>query len=153
MNRRRLLLLLTVVLLLSVLRASALPTKMKHIQGFHVVKVFPETMVAGETVEWQVSLVNPKSENGLVNVTLEVTEEHGVGLGEFTVEGTLESYDNPPRLHHVSTLTFTEENGGVFQSQMLIDERFNHVTLRISSVPNLMPGTYTFTLHVNLCYE
>jgi len=153
MNRRKLLLALSIILLLLVFRASALPIKTKHIQGFHVVKNLPETMVAGETVEWQVSLVNPKSENGLVNITLEITEEHGIGFEEFTVEGTLESYDNPSRDHCSLSLTFTEEtNGGIFQNQTSIEEIFNIITLYISSVPNLMPDTYTFTLTVTLQY-
>jgi spore coat protein U-like protein len=30
---------------------------------------------------------------------------------------------------------------------------FNFVILRISSVPNLIPGTYTFTLTVTLQYD
>jgi len=125
--------------------------KVKHIQGFHVVKNLPLSMVAGETVEWQVSLVNPQSKNGLMNITLEITEEHVVP-GEFTVEGILESYDNPPREHHNSPLTFEETNNGNFQTQTSINERFNHITLYISSVPNLMPATYTFTLTITLEY-
>jgi len=144
-HRRVILFSLVVLLALAICQAAA---RRKHIPGFRVVKHLPETMVAGETVEWQVSLVNPQSENASMNITLQITEEHGIGLGEFTVEGILESYDNPPREHHSSTLTFTETNGGIFQNQTSINERFNRVTLRISSVPNLMPGTYTFTLNV-----
>jgi len=109
-------------------------------------------MVAGSTYTWQVSLVNPKSEHGYMNVTLEIVEEHGIGFGEFMVEGVLESYDNPPRKHHNSPLTFTEISGGKFRTQTNIDYRFNNIKLKISSVPNLMPGTYTFTLTVTLQY-
>ena len=123
----------------------------KHIPGFHEVKALPETMIAGSTYEWEVSLVNPKSESGLMNVTLAINEENTlIGLGEFSVEGILEAYDNPPRPHHSSTLTFIETEGGVFQSETPIGERFNHITVRISSVPNLMPGTYTLMLTVTL---
>lgn len=112
-------------------------------------------MVAGSTYEWEVSFVNPKSESGLVNTTLEITEEKtNIGLSEFMVEGQLESYDNPPREHHNLTLTFAEKNGGgIFQNQTAIEKRFNHITLTIWSVPNLMPGTYTFTLTVIVTYN
>ena len=141
------------VLLLTFPAFSTRPTS-KHIPGFHEVKTLSETMVAGSTYEWEVRFVNPKSEEGYMNVMLEITEEKTfVGLEEFWVEGTLEAYDNPPRKHFISTITFTEIEGGIFQSQTPIQERFNHITLRISSVPNLMPGTYTFTLTVTLQYK
>ncbi|MDH5634235.1 MAG: hypothetical protein OEY30_00260 [Candidatus Bathyarchaeota archaeon] len=143
---RRLLLGLTLILLLSVLRASAL--EVKHLQGFHVVKNLPQTMAAGETVDWQVSFVNPKSEAGILSIMLEIDEENNVGLGEFSVEGVLESYDNPPRQHHYTLLNFVESQGGVFQCEAEIHERFNLITLTTSSVPNLMYGHYTFTLSI-----
>lgn len=129
----------------------------KRIQGFHEVKKLPETMVAGSSYEWTVSFVNPKSENASMNVTLEITEEKtDIGSGEFSVEGALESCDNPSREYDCLTLIFAEETEGgigIFQNQTVTEERFNHITLRISSVPNLMPGTYTFTLIVTLQFE
>ena len=121
-----------------------------------MVKNLPLSMVAGETVEWQASFINPKSEEGLMDITLEIVEEEtSIGKDEFTVEGLLESYDNPPRRHHYETLNFmeTEAQGGVFQCQAGTEERFNIITLTIFCVPNLMPGTYTFTLTVTLQYE
>lgn len=122
----------------------------KHIPGFHEVKTLPLNMVAGSTYEWEVSMVNPKSEEAVLLILLEITEEKtDIGLGEFSIEATLEAYDNPPCPHYPSTLTFTETGDGVFQCQTPIEERFNGITLRISSVPNLMPGTYTFSLTVS----
>lgn len=153
-NRRFILLALSLTVLLSVFQASALSPQTKHIPGLHVVKQLPKTMVAGSTYEWQVSFVNPKSESGSTNITLEIVEKKtSIGLGEFKVEGTLESYDKPPRKHQVSTLTFTEISGGKFQTQTNIDYRFNDITLKISSVPNLMPGKYTFTLIITIQYK
>jgi len=170
MHRRRVILFAVVLLLvLTICEASAwggkgrfwlrgkryhsFPARRKHIPGFHLVKKLPLSMVAGSPCEWEVRFVNPKSETGWVNITLEITEEHGIGLGEFTVDGMLESYDNPPRKHYYLTLTFEETKGGIFQNQTLISERFNIITLTISSVPNLMPSTYTFTLTITLQHK
>jgi hypothetical protein len=152
MNRQLILLTLGLILTIPVFQTPIFSRYFKPLPGLHVVKKLPLNMVAGSTYEWEVSFVNPKSEEGLMNITLEVTEKKTtIGLGEFHVEGTLESYDNPPRKHYNSTLTFTEKNKngiGIFQNQTSIKERFNDITLRISSVPNLMPGTYTFTLTI-----
>jgi hypothetical protein len=144
------LLALGLILTIPVFQTPIFSRYFKPLQGLHVVKRLPLSMVAGSAYEWEVSFVNPKSEKGLMNITLEVTEEKTIiGFGEFHVEGTLEAYDNPPREHYTSTLTFTETSGGTFQSlQTSIEKRFNDITLRISSVPNLMPGTYTFTLTI-----
>ena len=145
---------LILLLALTICQVSAWSARRKHIQGFHVVKRLTKSMVAGSAYEWEVSFVNPKSEEGLMNVTLEVKEEKTViGFAEFHVEGTLESYDNPPRQHHTYILTFTENSGGIFQSLQMISEGFNIIKLRISSVPNLMPGKYTFTLTISIKYQ
>jgi hypothetical protein len=151
MNRQLMLFTLSLTLILPVFQASAFLSQFKPIPGLHVVKSLSAEMVAGPTYEWEVSFVNPKSEEGLMNITLEIAEEKTIiGFGEFSVEGTLEACDNPSREHCTSTLTFTETSGGIFQSQTLIEKRFNQITLKISSVPNLMPETYTFTLTATL---
>lgn len=132
---------------------SAFAMRPKPVPGFREVKTLPETMVAGSTYIWEVSLVNPKSESGAMDVTLDVTEENSlVGSGEFAVGGTLDACDNPDWQHDSLTLTFMEAENGTFRCQTPIEKRFNDVTLTISSVPNLMPGTYTFTLTVTLQY-
>ena len=153
MNRQLILLTLSLILTIPVFQTPIFSRYFKPLPGLHIVKNLPLNMVAGSAYEWEVSFVNPKSEEGWMNITLEITEEHGVGPREFSVEGTLESYDNPSREHYPSTLTFTEKpEGGIFQNQTAIEERFNRISLRISSVPNLMPGTYTFTLTVTIQY-
>ena len=155
MRHRHVVVFATVLLLgLAICQVSAWQKwKPKHIPGFHVVKRLGKSMVAGSSYAWEVSFVNPKSEEGCMDVALEIVEENGLGFGEFMVEGVLESYDNPPRKHHYLTLTFTETEGGIFQSRSLVQERFNIVKLKICSVPNLMPGTYTFTLTASLHYD
>lgn len=158
MHRRQIFTFALVLLLAATIyqvSACSAPTIDRRIPGFHAVRRLPRSMVAGSTCEWEVSFVNPKSEKGLMNITLEITEKKTIiGFGEFHVEGTLETYDNPPRKHYNSTLTFTETSGGTFHSlQTQTEKRFNDITLRISSVPNLMPGKYTFTLTITIQYE
>jgi len=154
MNRQLILLTLGLILTIPSFQTPTFSRYFKPLQGLHIVKNLPLNMVAGSTCEWEVSFINPQSEKGWMNLTLEIAEEKTViGFGEFHVEGTLETYDNPPRQHQYTTLTFTENNGGTFQSlQTPTEERFNRITLRTSSVPNLMPGTYTFTLTVTIQY-
>jgi hypothetical protein len=148
------LLTLGLILTIPVFQTPIFSKYFKPLQGLHVIKKLPVNMVAGSAYKCEVSFVNPKSEKGLMNITLEITEKKTIiGFGEFKVEGTLENYDNPPRKHQYSTLTFTEINSGKFQTQTNIDNRFNDVTLKISSVPNLTPGKYTFTLTITIQYK
>jgi hypothetical protein len=155
MNRQLILLTLGLILTIPVFQTPIFSRYFKPLPGLHIVKKLPLNMVAGSTYEWEVSFVNPKSEEGFMNITLEITEEKTIiGLGEFHVEDILEAYDIPPKERYYSTLTFTETSGGIFQLlQTPIEKRFNTITLTIASVPNLMPGTYTFTLTVTLQYK
>jgi hypothetical protein len=155
MNRQLMLLTLSLILTIVTMVTQPVFQSPKPLQGLHIVKNLPLSMVAGSAYEWEVSFVNPKSEEGWMNITLEIAEEKTIiGFGEFHVEGMLESYDNPPREHYTSTVTFTETSGGTFQSlQTQTEKRFNDISLGISSVPNLMLGTYTFTLTVTIQYE
>jgi hypothetical protein len=158
MRRRHNVIMFALVLLLAltVCQVSAWSAwKPKHLPGFHVKKKLPKTMVAGSTYEMTVDFRNPKRENFAMNVTLEITEEQfNVGLGEFSVTGTLYAWETPPPEKYCDNLTFKEDKAGIFSNTTVIvhGKTHNCLTLRISSVPNLMPDTYTFTLTVTLQY-
>jgi len=166
MHRRQLFTFALVLLLaLTICQVSAWSThrKPKHLPGFHLVKKLPKTMVAGSTYEVTVRFRNPKRETFRMNAILEVTEEQfEMGSGEFFVTATLYAWETPPPKHRHHTrhqeycddLTFEEDEAGIFNSTGLVRAKtHNQLTLRISSVPNLMPDTYTFTLTVTLQYE
>ena len=148
---------LVLLLALTVCQVSAWSAhrKPKHLSGFHLVKSLPKTMVAGSTYEMTVDFRNPKRETFRMDVTLEVTEEQFLmGSGEFFVTGTLYAWETTPPKEYCNDLTFEEVNVGVFNSTGLVrGKTHNRLALRISSVPNLMPDTYTFTLTVTLQYE
>jgi hypothetical protein len=147
------LLTLGLILTIPVFQTPTFTRYSRPLPGLHIVKPIPSELVAGSTYEWVVSFVNPQSKSSLMNLTLEITEEKTViGFGEFRVECTLESYDNPQRHHHNYTLMFTETSGGTFQSLQKINEKFNFITFKISSVSNLMPGKYAFTLNITITH-
>jgi hypothetical protein len=85
---------------------------------------------------------------------MQITEKQSIiCFEEFHIEGKLDTWTAHPRGHETVEMGFTETSGGVFQLEHLTEEvSFNYVTLRISSTPNLMPGTYSFTLTVTLQY-
>ena len=93
-----------------------------------------------------------------MTIALRITEEDSaIGFGEFFLEGTLHTLVRGSRWrfrHYYIDLSFTETSGGVFRLEggPLKPKSFNYVTLKISSVPNLLPGTYTFTLNVVVGY-
>jgi len=126
-------------------------THPRHVPGLHVVRQLPSEMVAGSTYTWEVSFVNPKRDTLLMNILLEISaQDIYVGFNEFRLEGTLESWNTCPFQHHSYKLKFKEISNGTFLSIGIVKERFNHLRLRISSVPNLHPGTYTFSLSIKL---
>ena len=110
-------------------------------------------MVAGSAYEMMVDFRNPKRESFRINVTLEITEEQFImGSGEFFVTGILYAWETPPPEEYCKDLTFKEDKVGIFSNitQIVHGKTHNHLTIKISSVPNLMPDTYTFTLTVTL---
>jgi len=125
------------------------------IPDFHVIVDLPKDMVAGSTYQTSFTYVKPNHKQADLNIIMEITENQSIiGFEEFHVEGKLDTWTAHPRGHETVEMDFTETSGGVFQFQRLIEKvSFNFVILRISSVPNLIPGTYTFTLTVTLQYD
>jgi len=139
------------MLMLPFSQAPKFLTRPRRVPGLHVVRQLPSEMVAGSTYTWEVSFVNPKRDTLLMNILLEISaQDIYVGFNEFMLEGTLESWNIRPFQHHSYKLKFKEISNGTFLSIGIVKERFNHLRLRISSVPNLYPGTYTFSLSVKL---
>ena len=124
------------------------------IPDFHVIADLPKDMVAGSTYQTSFTFVKPNHKQAELDIVIEITEKRSIiGFEEFHVEGKLDTWTAHPRGHETVEIHFTETSGGVFQLEHLTEEvSFNYVTLRISSAPNLMPGTYSFTLTVTLQY-
>lgn len=127
---------------------------MPRLPDFHVTERMPGEMVAGSTFQTSFTFVKPNHKPAELNITVEITEKQSiVGFEEFHVEGTLDTWTANPRGHETVEMGFTETGGGVFQSERFMKEvSFNYVALRISLAPNLMPGTYTFTITVKLVF-
>ncbi len=123
----------------------------RPIPAFHVVSKLPDSIVAGSSYNMTIRFVNPKRKTLLMNVLFEVSGQgFYVGFNEFGLEGTLESWNMRPFQHYIYHLSFKEISNGTFLSIGLVKERFNHLNLKISSVPNLCPGTYAYNLTVKL---
>jgi len=123
------------------------------IPDFHVITELPKNMIAGSTYETSFTFLKPRRASAYMNITIQITEEEfAIGLQEFFIEGEMQVWE-AKRRHYSVDMTFTETSGGVFQFERWIEEvSFNCVTVRITSAPNLMPGTYTFTLTITLQY-
>ena len=159
-RRHRNVILVAVVLLsaLTVCQVSAWSKHQRRISSFHVTKRLPASMVAGSTYETAFTFLNPKQEKAYMRIVLEITEKDSlVGFAEFQVEATLHTWSRSSRgrpTHYCVDLSFTEASGGVFESRKTVKAKStNYITIKICSVPNLMPGAYTFTLTVSLHYE
>ncbi len=137
---------------LTVYQVSA--AHMPKIPDFHVITELPKNMVAGSTYQTSFTFVKPNHKQAELNITIEITEKQSIiGFEEFQIEGKLDTWTAHPRGHETVEMDFTETSGGVFQLEHLTEEvSFNYVTLKISSAPNLMPGTYSFTITVTLQY-
>jgi len=124
------------------------------IPDFHVITELPKDMVAGSTYQTSFTFVKPNQKQAELDIIIEITEEQSIiGFEEFHVEGKLDTWTAHPRGHDAVEVDFTETSGGVFQFERWVEKvSFNCVTVRITSAPNLMPGTYTFTLTTTLQY-
>ena len=139
------------LLTLSVYETFAWSAFERPIPAFRAVSKLPDSIVAGSSCNMTVRFVNPNRETLLMNVLFEIAGQGlDVGFGEFKLEGMLESWNIRPFEHYGYSLSFKEISGGTFLSIGVVKERFNYLTLRISSVPNLYPGTYTYNLTVTL---
>ena len=159
MRRRYAVMTFVLVLALAIGQASAWSRmRRRRIPGFHATKRLPNSMVAGSTYETSFMFRNPKRQKAQMTIVLRIKEEDSViGFGEFFVEGTLHTWVSGSRRrfrHYHIDLSFAETTGGVFrlEGEPLKPKSFNYVTLKISSVPNLLPRTYTFTLNVAVRY-
>jgi hypothetical protein len=156
MNRQLILLTLGLILTIPVFQTPIFSRYFKPLPGLHVVKKLPLNMVAGSAYEMMVDFRNPKRETFRMNVTLEITEEQfNMSSDEFSVTGTLYAWETPPPEEYCKDLTFKEDKVGIFSNttQIVHGKTHNYLTIKISSVPNLMPDTYTFTLTVTLQYK
>jgi hypothetical protein len=156
MNRQLILLTLGLILTIPVFQSPIFSRYFKPLPGLHIVKNLPLNMVAGSTYEMEVCFRNPKRETFRMNVTLEITEEQfPMGSDEFFVTGILYARETPPPEEYCDDLIFDEVNVGIFfnSKEIVHGKTHNYLTIKISSVPNLMPDTYTFTLTVTLQYK
>jgi len=124
------------------------------IPDFHVITELPKDMVAGSTYQTSFTFVKPNHKQAELDIIIEITEKQSIiGFEEFHVEGKLDTWTAHPRGHETVGMDFTETSGGLFEFERWIEKvSFNCVTVRITSAPNLMPGTYTFTLTITLQY-
>lgn len=152
MTRRRMFTVaLTLLIALTIFERSAFSSSVRRIPGFHMIKDFPETMAAGSTYEAELMFLNPRGQTFWANITLEITKEQATtSFGDFSLEGTLYAYDAPPKEHSTLDIVFDEVNGGVFQFEGWVEERFDRLILTVSLSSNLMSSNYTFTLTVTL---
>jgi len=110
------------------------------ISNLEVVHNLPETIVAGNSYEVEISFLSIARESLPVVVELNVTcEEAPLGEGEILLDEA--------RLNDVY-LGFEEILPGYFISEegTMLPLSTNSLTMTISSVVNLMPGTYSFTI-------
>ena len=145
---------LAVILALTVCGSSAFSRHVRQIPGFHVIKQFPETMVAGFSYETELIFLNPRSQKMWLTITLEIMKKRAdVNFGDFFLEGVLSSYESPPRKHYVLDIVFVETQGGIFQFEGWVAERFNYLTLNVSLSSRVNSDKYIFKLTVTLQAE
>jgi PKD repeat protein len=105
-----------------------------------VVQDLPEKIVAGSTYEMIITFDNVAQESVTLIVEITVTcKEAPLGYGEVIIEEI--------KLNN-NLLTCTEEYPGGFRTDegTLVAESSNELRIKVSSLVNLMPGTYTFEI-------
>ena len=110
------------------------------IRNFEVVKDLPSTMYAGSTYEAHYRFDSIADEPVPVTVLLSI-EGPDIGLGEWFVSATL----NGDRVD----VSENRENAGNFTLSCEVGANStNDVVIRVSSLPNVLPALYTFTMEL-----
>ena len=110
------------------------------IEDFKVVEDFPSQIIAGSTYEAHYRF------NCTANEPIPVTMYFGVGgpdigPGEWSVGATVNGAD-------ISVLENGENAGNFILSYEVAARSTNNVKIRISSLPNILPAAYTFTMEL-----
>jgi len=110
------------------------------IDNVEIVQDLPENIVAGSTYEMIITFDNVAEESVPLIVEITVTcEEAPLGYDEIIVKEVKLNND---------ILDCTEEDPGFFRTEegTLKAESSNELSITVSSLVNLMPGTYTFEI-------
>ena len=110
------------------------------IDDLEVVQDFPETLVAGNSYEIVILFDNIAKENITFYVNITVTCDDPLGLGDVLVEEVKLNGEALPCVETGSGI-FSTPDGGNLEAMS-----HNELCITISTVINLMPGSYTFEI-------